>query len=122
VPGKSSRRLLDGFCRLFILPANAVQYNSDWRENACQTARFRLKNKTYGNIVFAEASHAIRPAMKDYPVIRPESSPPETESRSEENWWDYCPICSAKLINQKCKYVCSNPKCNFFMSCSEFDL
>ncbi len=60
--------------------------------------------------------------MKDYPVIHPESSPVKTESRSDENWWDYCPICSAKLINEKCKYVCSNPQCNFFMSCSEFDL
>lgn len=39
----------------------------------------------------------------------------------QENWWDYCPICSGKLQSQKCKYVCSNPKCNFFMSCSEFD-
>ena len=52
---------------------------------------------------------------------RAESSPPESE-KSEENWWDYCPICNAKLINQKCKYVCSSAKCNFFMSCSEFDL
>jgi hypothetical protein len=26
------------------------------------------------------------------------------------------------LLNQKCKYVCSNASCNFFMSCSEFDL
>jgi len=44
------------------------------------------------------------------------------DTAAPENWWDYCPICNAKLINQKCKYVCSNPKCNFFMSCSEFDL
>jgi hypothetical protein len=42
-------------------------------------------------------------------------------SESEENWWDYCPICNTKLVNQKCKYVCPNAKCNFFMSCSEFD-
>ena len=47
---------------------------------------------------------------------------PLTEQNSEDNWWDYCPICSSKLNNQKCKYVCPNPKCNFFMSCSEFDL
>ena len=39
-----------------------------------------------------------------------------------ENWWDFCPICSSKLINQKCRFVCSNPQCQFFMSCSEFDL
>ena len=32
------------------------------------------------------------------------------EEDTEENWWDYCPICNAKLLNQKCKYVCSNPK------------
>jgi hypothetical protein len=44
------------------------------------------------------------------------------EEDTEENWWDYCPICNAKLLNQKCKYVCSNASCNFFMSCSEFDL
>jgi len=44
------------------------------------------------------------------------------EEDAEENWWDYCPICNSKLSNQKCKYVCSNASCNFFMSCSEFDL
>jgi len=49
-----------------------------------------------------------------------ESSP--AEAQTEENWWDYCPLCNSKLVNQKCKYVCPNPKCNFFMSCSEFDL
>ncbi|MET0691982.1 MAG: hypothetical protein ABWZ38_13220 [Candidatus Binatia bacterium] len=44
------------------------------------------------------------------------------EEDTEKNWWDYCPICNSKLLNQKCKYVCSNASCNFFMSCSEFDL
>jgi hypothetical protein len=53
-------------------------------------------------------------------------SEPESKScyaiESEDNWWDYCPICNGKLINQKCKYSCSNRDCGFFMSCSEFDL
>jgi hypothetical protein len=44
------------------------------------------------------------------------------ERDAAENWWDYCPICNARLINQKCKYVCSDQNCHFFMSCSEFDL
>ena len=44
------------------------------------------------------------------------------KDQSQEGWWEFCPICSAKLHNQKCKFVCSNPKCHFFMSCSEFDL
>lgn len=47
------------------------------------------------------------------------NAPVET---TPENWWDYCPICNSKLINQKCKLICPDPKCHFFMSCSEFDL
>lgn len=43
------------------------------------------------------------------------------EPEEEENWWDFCPICNTKMINLKCKYICPSPKCNFFMSCSEFD-
>ena len=45
----------------------------------------------------------------------------ESKKQANDNWWDYCPVCSSKLVNQKCKYICPNPKCNFFMSCSEFD-
>jgi hypothetical protein len=61
------------------------------------------------------------PAAEDLSMSRADSpSTPPTDL--EENWWDYCPICNARLINQKCKYVCSDPTCNFFMSCSEFDL
>jgi hypothetical protein len=52
-------------------------------------------------------------------MSRPESLDPEKPT--SENWWDYCPICNSRLLNQKCKYVCPNPQCNFFMSCSEFD-
>ena len=51
---------------------------------------------------------------------RSESS--ESERDKPENWWEFCPVCSSKLINQKCRFVCSNPQCQFFMSCSEFDL
>jgi hypothetical protein len=42
--------------------------------------------------------------------------------QKEEDWWKFCPICGAKLVNHKCRFVCSDPRCNFFMSCSEFDL
>ena len=45
-----------------------------------------------------------------------------SERNKPENWWEFCPVCSSKLINQKCRFVCSNPRCQFFMSCSEFDL
>ena len=55
-------------------------------------------------------------------VLEDRPAATHTQENSHDNWWDYCPICSSKLTNQKCKYVCPNPKCNFFMSCSEFDL
>jgi hypothetical protein len=51
---------------------------------------------------------------------RPET--PKSEAPPQDHWWDYCPVCNAKLINLRCKYVCSDPQCRFFMSCSEFDL
>lgn len=35
------------------------------------------------------------------------------------NHWDFCPNCSARLVNQGCKYRC--PRCHYFMSCSDFD-
>jgi hypothetical protein len=47
-----------------------------------------------------------------------EPKPPE----KEDQWWEFCPMCGAKLINRKCRFVCSDPKCHYFMSCSEFDL
>jgi hypothetical protein len=39
----------------------------------------------------------------------------------EENWREFCPVCGFKLVNQKCRFICSNPKCSYFQSCSEFD-
>jgi len=43
------------------------------------------------------------------------------EKEKQENWWEFCPVCGFKLLNHKCRFVCSNPRCHFFMSCSEFD-
>ncbi|MGH7828575.1 MAG: hypothetical protein ACREP8_00215 [Candidatus Binatia bacterium] len=48
-----------------------------------------------------------------------QSEPPQ---RAQENWWEFCPICGSKLLNQKCRLICPNPKCRYFQSCSEFDL
>jgi ribosomal protein S27AE len=48
--------------------------------------------------------------------------PSAHRDEGRENWWEYCPVCSAKLVNHKCRFVCSNPRCNFFMSCSEFEM
>lgn len=51
-----------------------------------------------------------------------QSEPLANNDDNRENWWDYCPVCSARLVNHKCRFVCSNPQCHFFMSCSELDM
>lgn len=45
----------------------------------------------------------------------------EVPQKKQQDWWDYCPICGSKLMSWKCRFVCSNPKCHYFQSCSEFD-
>jgi hypothetical protein len=47
--------------------------------------------------------------------------PASSDKEKQENWWELCPVCGSKLLNQKCRFVCSDPRCQFFMSCSEFD-
>jgi hypothetical protein len=57
--------------------------------------------------------------MEKETVNRPDGT--QTQKDTAENWWEFCPICGAKMFNRKCRYLCANPKCHFFMSCSEFD-
>ena len=77
---------------------------------------FSIRKKTpVTSEPMAEMNERQGPPMKN-------TEAPPAEVQPEENWWDYCPICNARLINHKCKYVCSNSRCHFFMSCSEFDL
>ena len=42
------------------------------------------------------------------------------ESESADGHWEFCPRCSSRLINQRCKFVCR--RCGYFMSCSDFDV
>src|SRR5262245_46876858 len=44
-----------------------------------------------------------------------------SKEQEHEDWWEFFPVCGCKLLNHKCRFVCSNPRCHFFMSCSEFD-
>ena len=42
--------------------------------------------------------------------------PQQPEPRPER----VCPNCGAALIERKCKLLCPEPACGYYMSCSEF--
>lgn len=31
-----------------------------------------------------------------------------------------CPICSKELEERKCKLICTDPRCGYYMSCADF--
>lgn len=55
-------------------------------------------------------------------AITRDDEPVQSSEEPQQNWWEFCPVCSSKLVNHKCRLVCSNRQCHYFMSCSEFDL
>jgi hypothetical protein len=59
------------------------------------------------------------PLMKEIQTGQDSRTAPNPK---DDNWWEFCPVCSSKLVNHRCRFVCSNPICRFFMSCSEFDM
>ena len=46
-----------------------------------------------------------------------EPIPPE-HSREEELAMLYCPVCSTRLTQHKCKLIC--PQCGYYMSCADY--
>jgi hypothetical protein len=51
----------------------------------------------------------------------PEGPPDQPESRpSEARPERICPNCGAALVERKCKLLCPEPACGYFMSCSDF--
>jgi hypothetical protein len=31
-----------------------------------------------------------------------------------------CPVCGKELAERKCKLYCPDPRCNYYLSCSDF--
>lgn len=52
------------------------------------------------------------------PIDEGEADSPAEEAETD-NYWDYCPNCGHRLVNEGCKYRCT--RCRYFMSCSDFD-
>jgi hypothetical protein len=61
--------------------------------------------------------------------MRPESSAaPDSEERraptvpapEERRPERVCPRCGATLLERKCKLLCPDPACGYYMSCSDF--
>jgi len=56
-----------------------------------------------------------------HPVPMPETAPePQTESCSltTEHHSRFCPTCSSRLEDHRCKLVCRT--CGYFLSCADF--
>ena len=42
----------------------------------------------------------------------------ESEPKSADEPMLYCPVCSTRLVQHKCKLVC--PKCGYYLSCADY--
>jgi hypothetical protein len=56
------------------------------------------------------------PAPADPPAERAAEATDSLIRRPEQ----VCPNCGRALIEQKCKLLCLEPRCGFFLSCSDF--
>jgi ribosomal protein S27AE len=36
-----------------------------------------------------------------------------SKDEKQEDWWEFCPVCGSRLLNHKCRFVCSNPSMPF---------
>ncbi|HTO75046.1 MAG TPA: hypothetical protein VMQ61_03135 [Thermoanaerobaculia bacterium] len=55
-----------------------------------------------------------RPRPSEEPERRNAEKP--AERRPER----VCPTCGAALLERKCKLLCPDPSCGYYMSCSDF--
>lgn len=60
-----------------------------------------------------------QPSFEGDPAVTPvlpESGPARYDRHPER----VCPSCGATLLERKCKLLCPDPACGYYMSCSDF--
>lgn len=57
--------------------------------------------------------------MIGFMTQRPERSP-DTDAPSPERAMRTCPICGSELAERKCKLLCPDPQCGYYLSCSDY--
>ena len=53
------------------------------------------------------------PPLPAPPALRPELSAPDRLMRT-------CPNCGRELTERKCKLLCPDPRCGYFLSCADY--
>jgi hypothetical protein len=56
------------------------------------------------------------PGEREPADVSPRPAPPREERHPER----VCPTCGATLLERKCKLLCPDPACGYYMSCSDF--
>jgi hypothetical protein len=59
--------------------------------------------------------------MKSEACPEPEQAPASPADASRDTHPErVCPTCGAALLERKCKLLCPDPACGYYMSCSDF--
>ncbi len=59
--------------------------------------------------------------MKSEACPEPEQIPAISADDSRESHPErFCPTCGAELLERKCKLLCPDPACGYYMSCSDY--
>jgi hypothetical protein len=65
-------------------------------------------------------AEAVTEPARDLPPQEAAPRRPAAEPLSEERPERVCPNCGAALLERKCKLLCPEPACGYYLSCSDF--
>ncbi len=65
-------------------------------------------------------SEAVSEPASDLRARETAPSRPPEETPSEHRPERVCPNCGATLLERKCKLLCPEPACGYYLSCSDF--